>query len=48
MWPCGTANVMGRKAFRLFANRFHCTKNHYAGHGPATVKLFWQLYDKQK
>ncbi len=22
--------------------------NHYAGHGPATVKLFWDLWDKKK
>jgi uncharacterized protein YecE (DUF72 family) len=32
------------KKMKLFAY----ANNHYAGHGPATVKLFWQLYDKKK
>jgi uncharacterized protein YecE (DUF72 family) len=31
----------GIKAF-AYAN------NHYAGHGPATVKLFWEIWNKRK
>jgi len=31
------------KKMKIFAY----ANNHYAGHGPATVKLFWQLYDKK-
>lgn len=31
----------GIKAF-AYAN------NHYAGHGPATVKLFWEIWNKKK
>jgi uncharacterized protein YecE (DUF72 family) len=27
---------------------FAYANNHYAGHGPATVKLFWELWDKSK
>ena len=38
--------------FRQFVSRnlkiFAYANNHYAGHGPNTVKLFWQLYDKRK
>ena len=26
---------------------FAFANNHYAGHGPATVKLFWELYEKR-
>lgn len=36
--------------FREFVTRnikiFAYANNHYAGHGPATVKLFWELWDK--
>jgi uncharacterized protein YecE (DUF72 family) len=32
------------KKMKIFAY----ANNHYAGHGPDTVKLFWQLYDKKK
>src|SRR6266705_1874656 len=38
--------------FRQFVSRdlkiFAYANNHYAGHGPNTVKLFWQLYDEKK
>ena len=26
---------------------FAYANNHYAGHGPATVKLFWDLFEKR-
>jgi uncharacterized protein YecE (DUF72 family) len=26
---------------------FAYANNHYAGHGPATVKLFWELYNRK-
>ncbi len=32
--------VMNKKLRKLFA----FVNNHYAGHGPATVKLFWDLW----
>jgi uncharacterized protein YecE (DUF72 family) len=36
--------------FRQFVSRnlkvYAYANNHYAGHGPGTVKLFWELYDK--
>ncbi len=39
------------KIFKEFVSRnlkiFAYANNHYAGHGPATVKLFWDLWDKQ-
>jgi len=38
--------------FRTFVTRnlkiFAYANNHYAGHGPATVKLFMDLWDKKK
>jgi len=38
--------------FRQFVSRnlkiFAYANNHYAGHGPNTVKLFWQLYEEKK
>jgi uncharacterized protein YecE (DUF72 family) len=38
--------------FREFVTRnlkiFAYANNHYAGHAPATVKLFWELWDKKK
>ncbi len=37
--------------FRQFVSRnlkvFAYANNHYAGHAPATVKLFWQLWNQQ-
>ena len=40
------------KLFRTFVSRnlkiFAYANNHYAGHGPATVKLFMDLWDKKK
>lgn len=37
--------------FRQFVSRnlkiFAYANNHYAGHGPETVKLFWNLWDKK-
>ncbi|HUB58885.1 MAG TPA: DUF72 domain-containing protein [Candidatus Micrarchaeia archaeon] len=40
------------KLFREFVARnikiFAYANNHYAGHGPATVNLFWELWDKRK
>jgi len=33
-----------KKIVKLFA----FANNHYAGHGPATVKLFTQLWDKKQ
>jgi len=35
--------VLNKKIRKLFA----FANNHYAGHGPATVKLFWQLWSQQ-
>jgi uncharacterized protein YecE (DUF72 family) len=39
------------KLFRQFVSRnlkvFAYANNHYAGHGPATVKLFWDLFEKR-
>jgi uncharacterized protein YecE (DUF72 family) len=39
------------EVFRQFVSRnlkvFAYANNHYAGHGPATVKLFWDLFDKR-
>jgi uncharacterized protein YecE (DUF72 family) len=39
------------EVFRQFVSRnlkvFAYANNHYAGHGPATVKLFWDLYEKR-
>jgi uncharacterized protein YecE (DUF72 family) len=35
--------VNNKKIRKLFA----FTNNHYAGHGPATVKLFVDLWDKK-
>jgi len=36
--------------FRQFVSRnlkvFEYANNHYAGHGPATVKLFWDLFER--
>jgi uncharacterized protein YecE (DUF72 family) len=38
--------------FRTFVGRnlkiFAYANNHYAGHGPATVKLFWETWTKKK
>jgi uncharacterized protein YecE (DUF72 family) len=38
--------------FRKFVGRnlkiFAYANNHYAGHGPATVKLFWETWNKKK
>ncbi len=34
--------VMNKKLRKLFA----FANNHYAGHGPATVKLFWDLWTR--
>jgi len=38
--------------FREFIARnmkiFAFANNHYAGHGPATMKLFWELWDKKQ
>jgi uncharacterized protein YecE (DUF72 family) len=40
------------KLFRQFVSRnlkvFAYANNHYAGHGPATVKLFMDMWDKKK
>ncbi len=36
--------VMNKKLRKLFA----FANNHYAGHGPATVKLFWDLWNKKQ
>jgi len=37
--------------FRQFLSRnlkvFAYANNHYAGNGPNTVKLFWELYDRR-
>jgi uncharacterized protein YecE (DUF72 family) len=35
--------VLDKRIRKLFA----FANNHYAGHGPATVKLFWELWNKQ-
>ncbi|MDP9161567.1 MAG: DUF72 domain-containing protein [Acidobacteriota bacterium] len=39
------------EVFRHFLSRnlkvFAYANNHYAGHGPATVKLFWDLFEKR-
>jgi uncharacterized protein YecE (DUF72 family) len=39
------------EVFRHFVTRnlkvFAYANNHYAGHGPATVKLFWDLFEKR-
>ncbi len=39
------------EVFRQFVSRnlkvFAYANNHYAGHGPATVKLFWDLFEKR-
>ncbi len=38
------------EVFRHFVSRnlkvFGYANNHYAGHGPATVKRFWDLFEK--
>jgi len=34
--------VLDKRIRKLFA----FANNHYAGHGPATVKLFWQLWNE--
>jgi uncharacterized protein YecE (DUF72 family) len=38
--------------FRQFVARnlkvYAYANNHYAGHGPATVKLFWEQWGKEK
>jgi uncharacterized protein YecE (DUF72 family) len=38
--------------FRKFVARnlkiFAYANNHYSGHGPATVKLFWDLWNKKQ
>jgi uncharacterized protein YecE (DUF72 family) len=38
--------------FRKFVTRnlkvFAYSNNHYAGHGPATAKLFWDLWNKKQ
>jgi len=34
--------VLNKKVRTLFA----FANNHYAGHGPATVKMFWDLWEK--
>jgi uncharacterized protein YecE (DUF72 family) len=36
--------VMNKKLRKLLA----FANNHYAGHGPATVKLFWELWNKKQ
>jgi uncharacterized protein YecE (DUF72 family) len=36
--------VMNKKIRKLLA----FANNHYAGHGPATVKLFWDLWNKEE
>jgi uncharacterized protein YecE (DUF72 family) len=36
--------VMNKKLRKLLA----FANNHYAGHGPATVKLFWDLWNKEQ
>ena len=36
--------VMNKQLRKLFA----FANNHYAGHGPATVKLFWDLWNKKQ
>ena len=36
--------VANKQALKLFAY----ANNHYAGHGPATVKLFWDLWGKKE
>ena len=35
--------VLNKKIRQLFA----FANNHYAGHGPATVKMFWELWEKK-
>lgn len=39
------------EVFRQFVSRdlkiFAHANNRYAGHGPATVKLFWELFEKR-
>jgi uncharacterized protein YecE (DUF72 family) len=35
--------VLNKKLRKLFA----FANNHYAGHGPATVKMFWDLWEKK-
>ena len=35
--------VLNKKIRQVFA----FANNHYAGHGPATVKMFWDLYNKK-
>jgi uncharacterized protein YecE (DUF72 family) len=36
--------VSNSKVLKIFA----FSNNHYAGHGPATVKLFWETWNKKK
>jgi len=37
--------------FRQFVSRnlkiYAYANNHYAGHGPGTVKLFWNLFERK-
>ncbi len=42
-WVEACRAILKRK-IRIFA----FANNHYAGHGPATVRLFWQLFEKNK
>ena len=36
--------VSNTKVLKIFA----FSNNHYAGHGPATAKLFWDLWNKKQ
>ncbi len=36
--------VSNTKVLKIFA----FSNNHYAGHGPATAKLFWNLWNKKQ
>jgi len=36
--------VSNNKVLKIFA----FSNNHYAGHGPATAKLFWDLWNKKQ
>jgi uncharacterized protein YecE (DUF72 family) len=36
--------MTNKKVLKIFA----FANNHYAGHGPATVRMFWELWDEKK
>ena len=40
--------VIEMKNRKLTIPIYAYANNHYAGHAPATVRLFWELWDKKK